>query len=75
MAKRTSKKTAKTAKMGADRLEALILDGSVEKAEVILSDNCYQVYAWVRPYGQSFQRLRQERKVYDNQTWTEAIFI
>ncbi len=46
MAGTKAKKTAKTAKMGADELEASIRRFSYE---VILSDNYYQVYARRNP--------------------------
>ena len=59
-----AKKTAKTAKMGAEELEALILDGSVTKKQVILSDNYYQIYARESVRMDKAFDVYAERKIY-----------
>ncbi len=52
------RKAAKAAKMGANELQE---KPSVQASH--LSDNLLSSRPQVRPYGQSFQRLRRERKI------------
>ncbi len=63
--------------MGADELEALILDGSVKKKQVILSDNYYQVYARESVRMDKAFNVYAERKVYKEFSWDgqSMIFI